>query len=68
MMTLEKRGKKKIQPSGRSMLSSTKLSSTNAIGVCANGKVSAQAAFRRLRGKVRWEGDLDASRMGRIAP
>ena len=26
-----------------------------------------QAAIRRLRGKVRWEGDLDKSRRARIA-
>jgi Arc/MetJ family transcription regulator len=25
----------------------------------------AQAGIRRLRGKVRWQGDLDASRLGR---
>jgi Arc/MetJ family transcription regulator len=26
----------------------------------------AQAGIRRLRGKVRWQGDLDASRLGRV--
>lgn len=26
----------------------------------------AQTAIRRLRGKVRWEGDLDQSRRGRV--
>jgi Arc/MetJ family transcription regulator len=26
----------------------------------------AQASFRRLRGKVQWEGDLNESRAGRI--
>jgi Arc/MetJ family transcription regulator len=26
----------------------------------------AQTAIRRLRGKVRWEGDLDESRRGRV--
>jgi Arc/MetJ family transcription regulator len=26
----------------------------------------AQASIRRLRGKVRWEGDLDESRLGRV--
>jgi Arc/MetJ family transcription regulator len=26
-----------------------------------------QKSIRRLRGKVRWEGDLDASRAGRVA-
>jgi Arc/MetJ family transcription regulator len=28
----------------------------------------AQGAIRRLRGKVRWEGDLDQSRLGRVRP
>jgi Arc/MetJ family transcription regulator len=27
----------------------------------------AQANIRRLRGKIRWEGDLDKSRLGRLA-
>jgi Arc/MetJ family transcription regulator len=27
-----------------------------------------QKSIRRLRGKVRWEGDLDVSRLGRVAP
>ena len=27
----------------------------------------AQRSVRRLRGKVTWEGDLDASRVGRVA-
>ena len=26
----------------------------------------AQATIRRLRGKIRWEGDLDVSRLGRF--
>ena len=26
-----------------------------------------QKSIRRLRGKVRWEGDLDVSRLGRVA-
>ena len=26
----------------------------------------AQANIRRLRGKIRWEGDLDESRLGRL--
>jgi Arc/MetJ family transcription regulator len=26
-----------------------------------------QAGIRRLRGKVAWQGDLDASRLGRVA-
>jgi Arc/MetJ family transcription regulator len=26
-----------------------------------------QGSIRRLRGKVTWEGDLDASRLGRVA-
>ncbi len=26
----------------------------------------AQASIRRLRGKVRWQGDLNASRLGRL--
>jgi Arc/MetJ family transcription regulator len=26
----------------------------------------AQGAIRRLRGKVRWEGDLEQSRLGRV--
>lgn len=26
----------------------------------------AQAGIRRLRGKVRWQGDLNASRLGRV--
>ncbi|MBZ5705777.1 MAG: type II toxin-antitoxin system VapB family antitoxin [Acidobacteriia bacterium] len=26
----------------------------------------AQSAIRRLRGKVRWDGDLDQSRLGRV--
>jgi Arc/MetJ family transcription regulator len=26
----------------------------------------AQANIRRLRGKIRWEGDLDKSRLGRL--
>jgi Arc/MetJ family transcription regulator len=29
--------------------------------------IQAQAGIRKLRGKVRWEGDLHASRMGRHA-
>jgi Arc/MetJ family transcription regulator len=27
----------------------------------------AQAGIRRLRGKIHWEGDLNASRLGRVA-
>jgi Arc/MetJ family transcription regulator len=27
----------------------------------------AQANIRRLRGKIRWEGDLDKSRLGRLS-
>jgi Arc/MetJ family transcription regulator len=27
----------------------------------------AQASFRKLRGKVKWEGDLERSRLGRAA-
>jgi Arc/MetJ family transcription regulator len=26
-----------------------------------------QAGVRRLRGRIRWSGDLDASRLGRVA-
>jgi Arc/MetJ family transcription regulator len=29
-------------------------------------KTHEQAAFRRLRGKVRWEGNLEESRLGRV--
>lgn len=29
--------------------------------------IQSQAGIRKLRGKVRWEGDLNASRMGRHA-
>lgn len=29
-------------------------------------KTHAQTAIRRLRGKVRWEGNLDESRLGRV--
>jgi Arc/MetJ family transcription regulator len=29
--------------------------------------IRAQGKIRRLRGKARWEGDLDASRLGRLA-
>ena len=29
-------------------------------------KTHAQTAIRRLRGKVRWEGDLNESRQGRV--
>jgi len=29
-------------------------------------KTYAQSAMRRLRGKVRWEGDLNQSRLGRV--
>ena len=29
-------------------------------------KTYAQTAIRRLRGKVRWEGDLNESRLGRV--
>jgi Arc/MetJ family transcription regulator len=29
--------------------------------------IQAQAGIRKLRGKVRWEGDLNESRMGRRA-
>ena len=29
-------------------------------------QVKAQAGIRRLRGKIRWEGDLEASRLGRF--
>jgi hypothetical protein len=28
-------------------------------------KTHSQVAFRRLRGKVQWEGDLNQSRLGR---
>jgi Arc/MetJ family transcription regulator len=28
----------------------------------------AQAGIRRLKGKVRWEGDLSVSRQGRVPP
>jgi Arc/MetJ family transcription regulator len=27
-----------------------------------------QGSIRRLRGKIRWEGDLDVSRLGRVEP
>ncbi|MEO6805260.1 MAG: type II toxin-antitoxin system VapB family antitoxin [Edaphobacter sp.] len=30
-------------------------------------KTHSQTAIRRLRGKVKWEGDLDQSRLGRAA-
>ena len=30
-------------------------------------QIRAQAGIRRLRGKVRWEGDLEKSRLGRNA-
>jgi Arc/MetJ family transcription regulator len=30
-------------------------------------KTHSQTAIRKLRGKVRWEGDLNRSRLGRIA-
>jgi Arc/MetJ family transcription regulator len=29
-------------------------------------KTHSQAAIRRLRGKVKWEGDLNESRLGRV--
>lgn len=29
-------------------------------------KTHSQSAIRRLRGKVKWEGDLDESRLGRV--
>ena len=29
-------------------------------------KTHSQTAIRRLRGKVRWEGDLNQSRLGRV--
>lgn len=29
-------------------------------------KTHSQAAIRRLRGKVQWEGDLNESRLGRV--
>lgn len=29
-------------------------------------QIRAQANIRRLRGKIRWEGDLDKSRQGRL--
>ena len=29
-------------------------------------KTHSQAAIRKLRGKVRWEGDLNESRLGRV--
>ncbi|HKD15096.1 MAG TPA: type II toxin-antitoxin system VapB family antitoxin [Candidatus Angelobacter sp.] len=29
-------------------------------------QVHAQTAIRRLKGKVRWKGDLDSSRLGRL--
>ncbi len=29
-------------------------------------RTHAQTTIRRLRGKVRWEGDLNASRLGRL--
>ena len=29
-------------------------------------KTHSQTAIRRLRGKVRWEGDLNESRLGRV--
>lgn len=30
-------------------------------------QTKAQKSIRRLRGRVAWEGDLDASRLGRVA-
>jgi len=30
-------------------------------------RTRAQAKIRRLRGKARWEGDLEVSRLGRLA-
>jgi Arc/MetJ family transcription regulator len=30
-------------------------------------QVQAQSGVRRLRGKVKWQGDLDESRSGRVA-
>ena len=30
--------------------------------------IHAQKGMRRLRGKVKWDGDLDVSRRGRISP
>ena len=30
-------------------------------------QVRAQTVIRRLRGKVRWDGDLDVSRLSRVA-
>ena len=30
-------------------------------------RTHAQAEFRKLRGKVKWEGDLETSRLGRMA-
>jgi Arc/MetJ family transcription regulator len=30
-------------------------------------QIRAQTAIRRLRGKVRWQGDLQKSRLGRVA-
>ena len=30
-------------------------------------ETKAQKSIRRLRGRVAWEGDLDASRLGRVA-
>lgn len=31
-------------------------------------QVKGQAGVRRLRGKLKWEGDLDESRSGRVVP
>jgi Arc/MetJ family transcription regulator len=30
-------------------------------------QTQAQAKIRRLRGKIRWQGDLDASRLGHVS-
>lgn len=30
-------------------------------------RTKGQAGLRRLRGRIRWSGDLDASRLGRVA-
>ena len=37
-------------------------------GLCALVGIRAQKGMRRFRGKVKWEGDLDVSRRGRISP
>jgi Arc/MetJ family transcription regulator len=53
----------------RAALRATGLPSKRAVveaGLKLLVQTKAQTGIRRLRGKVRWEGDLESSRLGRV--